>query len=322
MTTENRHLAGGGSDPERVFRAIVLPESHDSASTLDLAAILRFWRSYWLLICSSAIIGGVATFALSFAFAPKYRAEVLLAPTESASDSGGLQGLLGQYSALAKVAGVGIPGGGGMVPVAVARLQSRGFIESFIADENVMSVLYPDDAPPRAGEKAAADSRRTLQDAYRRFTRSIMLVKHDEDADLVTIRIDWEDRELAARWANILVHRLNAAMRADAIADTELSLKYLETELHKASYTTLKDSISSLMEAQINKRMLAITQPDYVFRVLDPAKPSDKNKKVAPKRSLFLALGVLLGGFIGVLWGLSRRSNIWAESASVPASRS
>lgn len=321
MTTEARQSRGenpNADSPERVVRAILLPDT-SAQSGLDLPAILRFVRDYWLSIGACAVLGGVAAVAASFAFQPTYRAEVLLAPTSGSNESmGGLGSLIGRYSSLASAVGIGVPGQGGTIPVAIAQLQSRSFIEAFIAEEKIMQALYPGElAPAQSAGKGDGKSLHTLQDGYQRFVRSIMLVKHDKSSDLVTIRIDWEDRELAAKWANALAARLNVVMREDAIEETERSLSYLKAELEKADYVRLKDSISSLMEAQINKRMLALTQPDYAFRVVDPAKPSDANKKVAPKRSIFLVFGFFVGGLLGVLLGLRRlvRKNSMVASA-------
>jgi uncharacterized protein involved in exopolysaccharide biosynthesis len=192
-----------------------------------------------------------------------------------------------------------------LVSVAIARLQSRGFIEGFIADHKIMEVLYPKDF---SSSVKAGQAKHTLQDGYRKFADSIMLVERDKLSDLVTIRIDWTDRELGAQWANALVRRLNEVMRADAMDETDRNLKYLAAELQKAEYVTLRDAIASVMESQINKRMLAITQPEYAFRVLDPAKPSDAKRKQFPKRWIFLIVGSLLSGLLGIALCLRREA--------------
>jgi len=302
-------------------RAILLPAYDVEHSVFDLNAILSFIGTHWLAIGVCAILGGSAAVAVSFAFDKVYRAEVLLAPSNVGGDlSGGIQSLIGKYSSLASAVGVGMPGQGGLTPIAIARLKSRSFVEAFITEQKVMAVLYPEEQPgsqPGAGDPNAPTH--TLQDGYQLFIGKIMLIRQDKAADLVTIRIDWTNRELAAAWANELVSRLNSVMRADAIEETERSLKYLQTELQRAEYVTLKNSISSLMENQINKRMLAVTQPDYAFRVVDPAKPSDPNKKVFPKRSVFLVLGFALGSFVGALISLRRRGKAKATKPAAPA---
>lgn len=299
-------LEGGSS--ERAIHAILLAAPGGESSAFDLQALLRFSRRHWLVIFMGALLGAAGLYGVTFSMQKVYRAEVLLTPTNAGGElgGGGLQNLIGKYSALASVIGVGLPTQGGIVQVALARLQSRSFLEGFIADEKVMDALYPAD---RLKAQSAADGsvqRHTLQDGYNKFVRSIMLVKHDRQSDIVTIRIDWTDRVQAAAWANSLVHRLNAVMRKDAIDETDRSLKYLESALQEANYVTLKDSISSVMEAQINKRMLAVTQPDYAFSIIDPAQPSDANKKVAPLRSVYALAGSVLGGLAGVLWALRR----------------
>jgi uncharacterized protein involved in exopolysaccharide biosynthesis len=293
---------------ERPLRAILVADSAgEPAALFDAQAIFRFVRDHWIAIAVSAIVGGCATVAISYAFPRIYRAEVLLTPTDKGGGERGLEALISKYGALASAAGIDLPNRAGSTAAALARLQSRGFLEAFIQEEGLMDVLYPGEWDPAAVQAGRGDSKRTLQDGYHRFARSIMLVKQDKAAELVTIRVDWKDRKLAAKWANLLVKRLNAVTRAEAIQETERSLEYLRAELERAEYVRLKDSISSLIEAQINKRMMAVTQPDYSFRVIDPARPSDANKKIAPKRIVFLAVGVLLGAVIGILIGLRRR---------------
>jgi len=271
--------------------------------------MIRFVREYWVWILSCALLGGTAAVALSFASPRVYRAETLLAPTNGSDEAGGSLGsLVGRYSSLANAVGITVPSETGMVQIAIARLQSRSFIEPFILEENIMPIFYPEDQQAQNAADQLGAKRHTLQDAYRRFVRSVLLVKHDKSSNLVTIRVDWQDRELAARWANKLVARINTVMRADAIEETDRNLEYLRVELAKADYVSLKDSISSLMEGQINKRMLALTQLDYAFRVLDPAQAPDYNKKIAPRRSIYLVVGFALGSFVGVLLALWRRT--------------
>jgi uncharacterized protein involved in exopolysaccharide biosynthesis len=294
---------------EGVVRAILVRDSADQVSAFDVAAIFGFIRKNWLWIFAFALVGAVASVAYTFLLPRTYRAEVLLVPAKGTGESsGGLGGMVGRYSSLASAIGISIPGDSSTVQVAMARLQSRRFIESFIVEQKIMPVLFPEDPvvpPPKAQQDAKAH---TLQDGYRKFVRSILLVKHDKSNDLVTLRVDWVDRELAAQWANQLVARINADMRQDAIQETDHSLEYLRTELAKADFVSLKDSISSLMEAQINKRMLALTQLDYAFRVLDPAQVPDWNKKVAPRRSIYMVFGFALGSFVGALVALRRQA--------------
>jgi uncharacterized protein involved in exopolysaccharide biosynthesis len=290
----------------RTIRARLQHEFESPRPLIDYKAVRHFIGKFWILLGLFGVIGGAVGYGISFAFAKQYRTQVLLAPTTgNAESSGGIQGLVSKYSALASAVGIGLPAQQGLVSVAIARLQSRGFIEGFIADQKIMEALYPKDS---SSSIPAGQAKHTLQDGYRKFVDSVMLVERDKSSDLVTIRIDWTDRELGAEWANALVRRLNAVMRADAMDETDRNLKYLAVELQKAEYVTLRDAIASVMESQINKRMLAITQPEYAFRVLDPAKPSDAKRKQFPKRWIFLIVGSLLAGLLGIVLCLRREA--------------
>jgi uncharacterized protein involved in exopolysaccharide biosynthesis len=290
----------------RTIRALLQHEFESPRPLVDYKAVLHFVGKFWILLGVFGLIGGAVGYGISFAFPKQYRTQILLAPTTgNAESSGGIQGLVSKYSALASAVGIGLPAQQGLVSVAIARLQSRGFIEGFIADQKIMEVLYPKDF---SSSVTAGQAKHTLQDGYQKFFGSVMLVERDKSSDLVTIRIDWTDRELGAEWANALVSRLNAVMRADAMDETDRNLKYLAVELQKAEYVTLRDAIASVMESQINKRMLAITQPEYAFRVLDPAKPSDAKRKQFPKRWIFLIVGGLLAGLLGIVLCLRREA--------------
>lgn len=290
----------------RTIRARLQHEFESPRPLVDYKAVFHFVGKFWILLGVFGVIGGAVGYGISFAFHTQYRTQVLLAPTTANAESGGgIQGLVSKYSALASAVGIGLPAQQGLVSVAIARLQSRGFIEGFITDQKIMEVLYPKDF---LSSVTGGQDKHTLQDGYRKFADSVMLVERDKSSDLVTIRIDWTDRELGAEWANALVRRLNEVMRADAMDETDRNLKYLAAELQKAEYVTLRDAIASVMESQINKRMLAITQPEYAFRVLDPAKPSDAKRKQFPKRWIFLIVGSLLAGLLGIVLCLRREA--------------
>jgi uncharacterized protein involved in exopolysaccharide biosynthesis len=290
----------------RTIRARLQHEFESPRPLVDYKAVFHFVGRFWILLAVFGVIGGAVGYGISFTFAKQYRTQVLLAPTTgNAESSGGIQGLVSKYSALASAVGIGLPAQQGLVSVAIARLQSRGFIEGFITDQKVMEALYPKDF---WSSVTAGQAKHTLQDGYRKFVDSVMLVERDKSSDIVTIRIDWTDRELGAEWANALVRRLNEVMRADAMDETDRNLKYLAAELQKAEYVTLRDAIASVMESQINKRMLAITQPEYAFRVLDPAKPSDAKRKQFPKRWIFLIVGSVLAGLLAIVLCLRKEA--------------
>jgi uncharacterized protein involved in exopolysaccharide biosynthesis len=120
----------------------------------------------------------------------------------------------------------------------------------------------------------------------------------------VTIRVEWFDPELAARWANLMVARANEDLRARKLRQLESSLEFLQSELRKAQLVELRTAISQVMESQINERMLANVRPEYAFRVIDPAVAADVDQPERPKKLLLAAVGLAAGTLLGLVVGL------------------
>jgi uncharacterized protein involved in exopolysaccharide biosynthesis len=140
----------------------------------------------------------------------------------------------------------------------------------------------------------------TPAQAYKYFTRDILAASEDRQSSLLTLRVDWSDRELAAAWANELVARLNAEMRARALKETGDSVMFLEAELRKTSLVGIQSAISRIIEAQINKQMLANVTHEYALRVVERAMVPDQGDVVWPNKKMLASLGLLLGGAVGV----------------------
>lgn len=245
--------------------------------------------------------------ALSYALlaTPVYRAEALLAPVMK-EKGGRLSALAGQFGGLASLAGIDLGGGGGSVEEAIATLKSRELTNKLIEDENLMPILYESKWDKNNKQWASIKKPPTLWDAYNKFNKSIRGIIRDNKTGLIKLTIDWTDPVLAAEWVGKLVALVNNELRQEAIMDSEKSIKYLEAELQKTSVIEIKESIYSLIEAQTKTKMLANTQEEYAFRVLDRAVVPEK--KFKPKRALIVVLGFIIGGMIGVLSAFFRRS--------------
>src|SRR5207249_4949688 len=114
----------------------------------------------------------------------------------------------------------------------LAVLRSREFTQGFILDQDVMPDLFAgrwDIASKRW--KGTESEWPTPAEAVKYFDRAVRNIMRDTKTGLVTVQIERRDPVKAALWANELVARLNAEMRARAIASTNASVGYLEKEL-------------------------------------------------------------------------------------------
>lgn len=277
----------------------------------DLVRVVVHLRWYWL---GGAIAGLVLGVAAGLLMTPVYRATVVVMPTAGAGiGKSAVAGLLSRFGDF----GLGSSDGAER-DEALAVLRSRQFVQDFIADEKLMPVLFADQWDAKASAWRAADPARvpTMWDGWLRFDREVRTILEDRDRGLVTIRVEWRDPELAASWANGMVARANAQLRQRKLQQIKASLDFLEAELAKTSLVELRSAISDVMEAQINDRMLAMSRPEYAFRVVDPAVPPDTDQPEQPKKLLLAALGLAAGGIIGFMAGLLRA---YRRADTVPA---
>lgn len=251
-----------------------------------------------LLLACTAFCFAAAT-ALAFIMTPKYEARVV--SIYAKDDSGGGR-LASQFGGLAELAGINIGKGSDGRDAALAFLKSRAFLDRFIAENEIIPALYAGiwDNQKKAWTVPPEDQP-TPYKAYLFFSAVLLNVGADIKTGLITLTITWKDREQAVHWANTLVHAANEQLRQKAIAETQQSIAYLEKELQKTSVVEVQNTIFRVMESQIKTMMMANTQEQFAFKIIDPAVTMDEDAFVKPKRLMMMALGLLGGLFFGVL---------------------
>jgi uncharacterized protein involved in exopolysaccharide biosynthesis len=318
-----RQTSASEPAPERLVQTVLMPVPTPASDAVDFVALARFIRRQWLTLLACSMFGAVIGYGVSHLFPKIYRADVLLAPV-STDDAGGssLKSLASRYGSLASLAGINLDAGRFSTATVLAMLQSRRFIEQFIADNKLLPILFAKqwDASTSRWKGAPEHPAPTLDDGYQVFVKTIMSVTEDRKTTLVTMTIDWRDGKLAADWANMLVARVNEATRDLAIRNANLSIDYLNTELRTAETIELRQSIFALLQSQMEKRMLASTHPEFSFTVVDPAQPPNPRRYVSPQRIRFalcgLALGLLLG--FAMAGALESRARARLESGRSP----
>jgi uncharacterized protein involved in exopolysaccharide biosynthesis len=275
----------------------------DDTGSIDLGKVVaRLWaRRVWIVLSIAAFT--IAFVAAALLTEPVYRAKTVFVSASSDREGmGTLTSALGQLGGLASLAGLSLGSSGAKSEEALAVLRSRAFTERFIDDEHLMPILFARQWDPVAMQwRGAKETWPTPAKAYKLFDDRVRKISQDVKTGLITLQIEWNDPILTAQWANGLVVRLNAEMRARAIESTNASVGFLEQELSKTAVVETRQAIARLMEAQINQRMIANVTKEYAFRVADKAMPSDRRDVVRPNKLLLFALGPTLGFSFGAL---------------------
>lgn len=256
------------------------------------------------------LIGGVcATYALLAT--PIYRATAVLAPASSDRGQGALGGALGQLGGIASLAGINVDARDATTEEAFAILRSREFLERFIADHQLLPRLFSRRWNSRERRwNGAPEHQPTPAKGVKYLNDNVLAASKDKKTGLLAVTADWEDRIEAASWANELVSRVNAEMRARAIASAEANRQYLEKELEGTQLVETREAINRLIEAQVKQGMIASVTQEYAFRTIGHALPPDADDRLWPKRFL-LVIGGLIGGFLLACGGVlvsTRRS--------------
>lgn len=276
--------------------------SWDPRREIDVRELFaRLWSGRWWIALSTVLVGA-AMLAYALLSTPVYRASTVLIPVSAEGSPGGaLGGALGSLAGVASMVGIGLGSSGGDTDEALAVLKSRDFLGRFIEDKGLVPVLFEKDWDGPAGTWKSPRKVPTLALAHKEFLKEVLAVAQDGKTGMVTLSVEWKDREAAASWANELVERINEEMRMRALQRAEGSLLYLKEELQQTSQLGIQEAINRLIETQINKRMLANVTKEYSFRVADRAAVPDANDSVRPRKAILIAAGVILGFVLSVL---------------------
>jgi uncharacterized protein involved in exopolysaccharide biosynthesis len=268
--------------------------------------LTRVWGRRWLVLAAAAVLGGLALIA-SLVIHKKYDAAVVIAAVSEDSGGGGLGGLsslVSQIGGIASVAGLSVSRNEHKAE-SLAILQSEALTERFISENNLLPVLYPKlwDPVRRQWKTTDPEEMPTLWKANQYFKR-IRHVSTDVKTDLTTVTVTWRDPRIAAAWANDLVAMSNDVIRVRTIREAERNITYLNEQLAKSTIVAVQNSISSLLESEIKKVMLAKGSQEYAFKVIDPAVPPERPSFPSP--TLWTVLGVFAGVLLASLFILTQ----------------
>jgi uncharacterized protein involved in exopolysaccharide biosynthesis len=275
---------------------------------IDLLELWRTMLKYKRIILLATFGAAIVAAGYSLLMPNIYRGEVLLASAQNEGAKGGLSSVLGGMGGLASMAGISLSSGGSSIDEGLAVLQSRDLLWKFVQEKKIMPILFEDkwDEQQKKWKETDPKKQPGQMDVYRLFNNGILMAEKDKKTDIITVTVDWKDAALAADWANSLVDRLNQYLAQQAIARSESNLKYLNEELMSTQIEEMRKTLFDLIANEQKNVMLAKTQKEFAFKVLDPAVEPDK--KIKPKRSLIVILVAFVAGFMAILYAFIKES--------------
>lgn len=281
----------------------------------ELFSIL--WKRKTLIFSISIFF---AFFSVLYAlFLPNiYQSSALLAPS-TANDK--LSSQLSSYSSIAGLAGINIPSGEvTKSQEAVQRIRSLEFFSKFFSPNiNLEDLLAVEEWVPEANiikydeKKFNSTSNKWIrkvdypytvipsnQEAYKKYLK-IVNVTEGKQTGFVTVSVKHKSPVIAKNWVDLIIKNINDSMRDEDKKIAQNSINYLENIYKTTNVKSIKDSITNLLESQLQTLMLTSSN-DYIYKKIDS--PVIPELKTEPSRSVISILGTFIGFIFGILVSL------------------
>ena len=264
----------GTSDP---LNQVEISSEEKEFSFKDLLEAI--WINKFFIIIFPLLVGSI-TALYSLTLPNMYRAEVLLASSESKS-----QNTSAASTGLAVLAGVSLQSADTKTLIAIETLKSRKFISEFlIRHEALPALMAPISWNSKEDILEVGEYHGSIQEATKAFTKIFYVGKLSQNTPFVLMTIAHISPTQGRDWLEAMVKDLNQILSERDLAEVENSIKYLQEQINKTNVSDLQQLFYSMIEAQTGKAMLAEVRPEYVFRVIDPAIAPEL--KYSPYRAL------------------------------------
>ncbi len=148
-----------------------------------------------------------------------------------------------------------------------------------------------------------ATQKPTRLQVVREFLSRVSMVENRKTG-IVTLSVNWEDPEVAAKIANTLVKNGNDFMREKRRREADQKIAYLSNEMKYTENSKISAFLSSLIETELSIKMRANTERDYAFEIIDAAVP--ENEPYSPRTGTLTIIAALFGACLGIVFSFLR----------------
>ena len=297
----------------------ILTQEYEN-DVIDMKAIfLIFWTERMPIISITSIFA-TCSIIISLMMTDYFRANALLSPVSSQNST------LSQYSGLASLAGVTLPGSSNVDSVTeiIEIIKSREFVKHIITFDFVLpSLMAAESFNPNTNEiifdkniynpetghwmDMKGDSHNkapSYLEVHKIYLKEILNISQDRRSGLVSISVEHISPVFAKELLELIIKEANQIQRDKDIKTANMALNYLNQELAQTSLASLKQTINLLIENQLENKMMASINQEYTLVTIEP--PYIPEEKSKPVRSLIVILATLFGGILSLVYVLIR----------------
>lgn len=287
---------------------------------IDLRELFNaLWKDRKLIILITTIFAiGSVVYALSLT--NYYKSESLLTTRSNTSTQG-----LTQIGSVAAMAGLSVQStSDDKASQTIELIQSRMFVRHLLTFENILpsimavksyntgskKLLFDEDIydPETKTWKIKSEDGQSVKPSYlkahREYMQNIISISRDKLTGFIKIEVEHISPVFAKEFLDLIIREANEILRKKDMEESKQGLEYLASELTQTPFIEIKESINTLIEAQLEKQMMTQINKDYVLIRIEP--PFIPDKKSRPVRSFICIVGTAFGGFLSLCIALIR----------------
>ncbi len=268
----------------------------------------------------------IATLIQAFTLPNIYRSDAIYEVVGSGSTSSH-----SKKSGLTSIAGaVGVSLGGGETnkgDIIVETIRSKTFLRHLLTLEDILPSLIAaeyynqeskeidfDDSMYSRKDSAWEGKPPTIHDAYKIYSRQLA-VYQDQGDNFIYISFDHVSPYFAEEFISLIIEQVNLKLRSKSLDEANAALSFLESQLSSTFLLEMRASIASLIQKQLEKKMLADVSKDFALTPIEL--PFVEQEKDSPSRLLMLiwsslsALVIL--SMIAFFWEANKSSLVSAD---------
>ncbi len=296
----------------------------------DTINLMDLWQVIWKrkkFIGALVVIVVLATVVISLFMTDIYQSSAVIIPVTNKDTGSGTSALSVVAQQFGSLPGISMPGSTSSTEI-VSLLNSNILREKIIERYGLMPILFHEqwdsrkrdwkreskidlnpshwlsklaDAVrrdnPKASQKKKDENAPSLWDGLR-FLDGIVRIDNDVKNNTITLTVDYENPELAAKLAGYFLEALTEHMSAEAKRVALINRTYLEEQLNKTADPLIRQKIYNLIAQQVETAMMSEVKENFAFKVIDPPKVPDR--KIKPRRALMVVLSFVAALFMGV----------------------
>ncbi len=278
----------------------------DEISLRELISIL--WSGRILIFCVTTAVA-IASIIISLSITNVYTSESVL--VDRVKQDTAMSGISG----FASLAGLDLSAQGASLNKVLGIIESREFVKHLITFDNVLPSIMAAKSYNLSSKEIIFDQEiydsntktwvRDVPDnvskvpsyieAYKEYSKLLSVTK-DRLTGHVSIKIEHLSPVFAHELLSLVIRESNNVQRNIDVNSSDKALVYLREQLARTPQVEIRDSISKLIENQLETQMMASIHDDYILMTIEP--PFIPEKKSGPVRSLIVIISTLLGGLL------------------------